>query len=293
MFGGNIGMDSTQAAKESMKMMHDFNLSMGEVEDMFIGINLAVKSTGISTTKYLQLIDGITSQFDKFNKSLNFTVALISTLGKNAKYTAEDLQGMVQGLMGNKKGIELSAFAYGELGKKGMQTAAEAQQARAETAAGELEQNEAFKGKHVENMSIADVLALVKPGDVAAGSVAGRYVNERTRARAMTTAAAKGDALGMASIDKNLGENPASQIIKNLSMLNTSASGGLMAFQQGNKKQEQQVQNMAKSPYFAQVSEFLGVDTQSAMKYMTQAMSQLGEQFKTVAAGGTEGDGDD
>jgi hypothetical protein len=286
-------MDSGEAARQSMKLMHEFNLSMGEVEDTFIGIHRAVQTTGISTTKYLTLLDGISSQFDKFNKSLNYTVSLIAALGKGAKYTAEDIQGMMKGLMGEKKGIELSAFAYSRMGKEGMMGYAGGLQQKANASGRQLSE---LIGSDVSKLQAADILKKINPNDTSTMSLAQRYISERSQGDAAMGMAKKGNYLGLAAMNKIAGETPESQIVKNLALMNTAmkesggkGSKGLMDWQRGNPQQEANIQKLLGSPLFAKLSEFLGTDTQSTFKYMTQAMSQFGEKFKTVATGGDEG----
>lgn len=285
-FGKASGMGETEAAQNSMKFMHEFNLSMGEVEDMFINIGKATKVTGISTTKYLNLIDGITGQFDKMNKSLNYTVGLLNTLGRNAKYTAEDIQGMVKGMMGEKKDLTLSTFAYQQMGGEGRKNYANALQGTADKTANEVAKALGISPEEAAKLNDNDLLNAVKPGEKDQQALVNRYIQERLRARA--TKANINNPLGMASVDMNLGDNAQASMVKNLSLLQTtmkeSGGGGLLNLMGNSKSAMSAKSNLASSPVLAEMSKVLGVDAPSALRYMDKAMNQMSGQFN-VASG--------
>lgn len=289
-FGKSSGMGETEAAQNTMKFMHEFNLSMGEVEDMFINIGKATKVTGISTTKYLNLIDGITGQFDKMNKSLNYTVGLLNTLGRNAKYTAEDIQGMVKGLMGEKKDLTLSTFAYQQMGGEGRKNYANALQGTADKTANEVAKALGISPEEAAKLNDNDLLNSVKPGEKDQQALVNRYIQERLRARA--TKANVNNPLGMASVDMNLGENAQASVVKNLSLLQTtmreSGGGGLLNLMGNSKGAMSAKSNLASSPVLAEMSKVLGVDAPSALRYMDKAMNQMSGQFNVASGTGEE-----
>lgn len=284
-FGKPIGLSETESAQTTMKFMHDFNLSMGEIEDMFVHITSATKVAGLTTTKYLNLIDSVTGQFDKMNKSLGFTAALLVTLGRNAKYTAEDLQGMVKGLMGERKDLVLSAFAYQQMGGAGTANLDRAQQAKATRSASEVEKR--LNVKNAEGMTELELRRAIPANDKDATALVERYIAERSVARA-----GKGrDALGRAAVDMTAGAGPEREIVKNLAMIETTfqqAGGSIMDLLGGSKEAESRKYQMMASPLVAELSKVLGTDIQSTMKYMGGALTQIADEMQVAAGEGPE-----
>lgn len=108
--GTRIGLDPIESTKLMVKNMTEFHQSISGTEDFFIKVNKATQSAGISTTHYLNLIDGVTGAFSTMNKTLQTTVDTLTALGKSGKYTATDLKDMMDAMTGRKKSTAEQAF---------------------------------------------------------------------------------------------------------------------------------------------------------------------------------------
>lgn len=111
-YGKMSGLNEDESTKLTIKGIETFHLSMQGVEDMFIKLNKATQSAGISTTAYLNLIDSVTGSFDSWNKSLNQTLDVMDALGKSGKTTASGMKDMLETLMGKEKDLVTNAFLF-------------------------------------------------------------------------------------------------------------------------------------------------------------------------------------
>lgn len=276
-YGKLAGLGETESAVTTMKFMHEFSVSMGELDDFFVSLGKNVAATGISTTHYLNLIEGITAQFDHFNKSMNYSVALVNLLGKGAKYTAEDIQGMVKGLTGEKKSLEVSAYAYRHINPKDLADMTQAVASRSQKAVEDKLGLAPGSAKDMTSMQLLDAVDKLEGAQKQdAGGKVQSYLLERTRANAFRST----DALGMAAADMNLGETPQLAIVKNMAMLKKAVGGNLMDLTttEGSAR-------ASTSLYASELSKLLGVDFKSAMKFMPQAFHSMGAQMDLAAGG--------
>lgn len=115
LFGGNLGLDQSESVQQTMKLVDRMGLSIGRVQELFVKVDLATKASGISTTKYLEIMDSVADNFTKMNKSMNITVAILNQLGKTGKYTASDLQDMMKTVLGEKKDVATKAFLFNRM----------------------------------------------------------------------------------------------------------------------------------------------------------------------------------
>jgi hypothetical protein len=290
MFGKNIGLDSGESAKLTMKLMHDFSLSMGEVEDMFIGIDKAVQVTGISTIAYLKLIDDVTSQFDKLNKSLNYTCGLMLLLGNNAKYTDDDIKGMVKGLTGNKKPYEQAIYGYQMAGPQGREELAKARQTQYRRTGAGLEKELGLGEGALEGMTREQIQNMVASGHPEQQALATRYLNDRNRGR---SAMAKHGAFDLATQDELYGHDIRSDTTTQLSLLNSILPKGthISDFIGGTKGAENRVQNLMSNKEFMGKANYLNISPEGISAKLGAAGQQIiGGISAAATTGGKEGE---
>jgi hypothetical protein len=275
MFGKNIGLDATESTQLTMKLMHEFSLSMGEVEDMFVHIGKAVQSTGISTVAYLKLIDDVTGEFDKLNKSLNFTCGLMLLLGKNATYTTDDISKMVKGLEGDKKTYEQSIFAYERMGEKGRLGFAKSMQATYQATGAKLIGEGKIKDTNeLESISDEELRNRVTPGHPEETAEMERFIKERKKGKG---AMKDHSALALATQEATTGETLQGKIAKQLSLLKVAMPEGtkLSDFMGTTAGASNRVQSLEKSPEFLKVAEHLNIHPENLTTQLGQAGHQI------------------
>jgi methyl-accepting chemotaxis protein len=277
MFGGNVGLNDQESISTMMKMIHEFNQSIEGTEDFFINMDKAVKATGISTTKYLALIDQITSQFDKFNKSLNNTVAVIQLLGKNSKYTAEYMQNMMKGLTGEKKSMETNAYLIQQMTPEQREGLVGSQEQTAKYLGGKLKEH-GFDAK-LEDIDLRKSLNKFAeenkdqhPEDVKARTEeVEQFIDARKRARTMRENI--NNPIGFSATIENMGENLQSRIATQMSGLSKTiqlSGGGGISDLMDSRKASKLNQAM-----FGAVGKTLGVDPATAQKMMGTAAHEI------------------
>ena len=112
--GRGAGLTDTQTVVRMTKMIHEMRQTFEATHDFLENVNVQARAAGISTSKYLSIIDDLTSQFDKMNKSFNESVSIIQALGTSGANTAEDLTDMAKALTGagENKTIEQNAAGF-------------------------------------------------------------------------------------------------------------------------------------------------------------------------------------
>ncbi len=105
------GMDTRQASEETMKLIVQYGKSMESVHKFFVMLSADVDASGISTSKYLEIIDDVNSHFSLLTKSLGDVVSVLRTLGSTGMLTGESLKEFSQAFM-VPKGAPLPWRAY-------------------------------------------------------------------------------------------------------------------------------------------------------------------------------------
>ena len=117
---GPIGLTQDQAVKISLDMMEKFNATTTRTTEFFKDIDRQTKAAGISTSKYLEIVEAVGSNFDNMNRSLNTTVTLLNTLGRSGRLTGDKMKEVAQGLTGsNVTGIPQRLALLQMMGKGG------------------------------------------------------------------------------------------------------------------------------------------------------------------------------
>lgn len=111
-YGRLAGLDSSQTVAETIKLVTQYKESLASTHDFFIQISKAAATAGITTSKYIQVIDEVNSHYDRSNKLLESTVSIMRLLSVTGRHTAEDLTDAMSAITngGNKRTIEQSAF---------------------------------------------------------------------------------------------------------------------------------------------------------------------------------------
>jgi hypothetical protein len=107
-----VGLSDVEGTKQVMKMLQTYKMTLTGTQDFFRTIGKDIHAAGISTTKYLQLIDDVTDQFGSMNKSIATTTSLLRVLGSTGTSTYDQLKEDVGAITENKAGLEQRAVLF-------------------------------------------------------------------------------------------------------------------------------------------------------------------------------------
>src|SRR6201998_188675 len=115
--GGRLaGMDETQATDQIMKLLQKYHMSLESTDQFFFQLNKDTKAAGITTTKYIQIIDSITDSFDHMARSIDDVTGVMRILGSTGTQTSEMVADALKALSGGPdKSIEQKAFIGTEM----------------------------------------------------------------------------------------------------------------------------------------------------------------------------------
>ncbi len=105
-------LDEGAAAKEIMQVLQEYHTSFIGVQDFFEHINRDTARAGITTTKYINIIEEINKQFDRFGQSLDQTVNTMRMLGRTGIQSSADVREAMAAITnaGQKRTFEMQAF---------------------------------------------------------------------------------------------------------------------------------------------------------------------------------------
>jgi len=111
-YGKLAGLSPSETMAETIKLITQYRQSLGSTEDFFVKIAHDTRAAGISTMKYIQLIDDVNSHYDRSNKLLMTTITIMSNLSKTGRDTAEDISDAMNAVTngGKPQTFENSAF---------------------------------------------------------------------------------------------------------------------------------------------------------------------------------------
>jgi hypothetical protein len=111
-YGRMAGLDPSQTMDQTIKLISQYRQSLGSTEDFFVRINKDTRAAGMSTMKYIQLIDEVNSHYDRSNKLLEATVDTMRLLSVTGRNTAEDLKDALDVTTGGSsdRPLEVKAF---------------------------------------------------------------------------------------------------------------------------------------------------------------------------------------
>lgn len=94
--GKNLGMNQESSVRLTLKLMDKFGLTAAATQDFFRDLDTMMEASGVSASKYIEIADGITDQFDDMNKSLSNTMTLLNSLGKTSRFTGKQMEDMIK-----------------------------------------------------------------------------------------------------------------------------------------------------------------------------------------------------
>ena len=155
--GKNIGMGSDASVRLTMKLMEKFGKTTGATQDFFQNMDTMMESSGVSASKYIDIIDSVTDQFSDMNKSLGGTLAILNNLGKSGRLTGKAMEDMVKTLQSqNQMSTEQRMFNAQQMVAQGGNHALAAQ-LESQATNDEEEQRASLKAKGISDLDLKDI----------------------------------------------------------------------------------------------------------------------------------------
>lgn len=111
-YGKMAGLSPNETMTQTIKLISQYKQSLGSTEDFFVQITKDTHAAGISTNKYIELIDEVNSHYDRSNKLLMTTVTIMRMLGSTGTQSAEDMKESLETLTNHGKQMALPQAAY-------------------------------------------------------------------------------------------------------------------------------------------------------------------------------------
>jgi len=89
-------LTDTEGVTELLKLLDQYGQTMRSSEKFFTQLNKDTQAAGISTTKYLKIIDEVSMHFDRMNRSLEFTTEMMRNLSRYGAISSESLKDMME-----------------------------------------------------------------------------------------------------------------------------------------------------------------------------------------------------
>lgn len=90
--GRMAGFTDAEGVQQTLKLLNEYRATMEDSEDFFIKVRKGADAAGLSTTKYIAIIDEINSHFNRMNKNLNESLNVLTELGRTGRLGSEDLK---------------------------------------------------------------------------------------------------------------------------------------------------------------------------------------------------------
>jgi hypothetical protein len=98
--GRIAGLTDAEGVQRVVKLMEEYRETLEQGENFFMQVTKGAKSAGLSTTKYISILDEVMGRFDRMNRSLDQTVQIMDMLGKSGRLAGEDMQQYLKFLTG-------------------------------------------------------------------------------------------------------------------------------------------------------------------------------------------------
>ena len=154
--GKKLGMDAGSSASETLKLLYKFGQSQTTIKKLSETLTGDIKDSGITITKYLSIIDDISSSFGSWNTSLQSVTSTMRLLGSTGTQTSDQLKESMDTIYGGpKRDLSQSMAILSLEGQKGIeedQKMYEAALAAEGKAATEALEKAGIKGTDVSNV---------------------------------------------------------------------------------------------------------------------------------------------
>jgi hypothetical protein len=144
------GLDEMEGTRQIMKLLQQYHETIAGTDKFFDKLAKDTRAAGITTSKYIQIIDEVTSSFDHMARSIDDVTSTLRVLGHSGTQTGEMVKDSMSALLGpQNRGLEQRAFLA--------QTLTQNPQALAQFASGAQESAMAAGQKALDSLKKAGV----------------------------------------------------------------------------------------------------------------------------------------
>lgn len=287
-----VGLTDVEGTKETIKLLQQYHTTLEGSRKFFQTVARDTRAAGISTTKYLQLIDDVTGQFDTLGKSIDTVTTTLRVLGRTGINTFDSMKDSVSALIGSEKTVEQRAFLSTVMGQGDQAEMQKVNQALADDAQEKFKQGladalneiapgEGGKGKREQVMNAFQKggvdEALRQFGSVKgteAGGAATQQLADLARlAQAAQIRAGKGGAVSGAFMEELVPQDVSNRMVKQMAAMQ-------FAFKKAGTSLEDFVENAnvlnkeGVAPIVSQVGQAVGLDNQNKILQMRSVIQQ-------------------
>jgi hypothetical protein len=96
--GRSVGMGQDASVRLTMKLIEKFGQTTQETQKFFLNLDNMMQHSGVSASKYVEVIDDVLGQFNEMNRSMTQTLSLLNALGKSGRMTGDTMKDVIKGL---------------------------------------------------------------------------------------------------------------------------------------------------------------------------------------------------
>lgn len=96
--GRSVGMGQDASVRLTLKLIEKFGQTTQETQKFFLNLDNMMQHSGVSASKYVEVIDDVLGQFNEMNRSMTNTLGLLNALGKSGRLTGDTLRDVIKGL---------------------------------------------------------------------------------------------------------------------------------------------------------------------------------------------------
>jgi hypothetical protein len=93
--GRVAGMGDAEGIQQTVKLLGQYRMTLETSNQFFVTVAKDSKAAGLSTTKYIQILDEASNHFDRMNKSMSESVNILRMLGRTGSIAGDDMQTMM------------------------------------------------------------------------------------------------------------------------------------------------------------------------------------------------------
>ena len=114
--GAMLGMTDVETTDRMMKLMMQYHLSLKSTDTFFNTLIADTKAAGLSTAKYIQILDEITGQFDHMSRGIGAVTSALRNLGHTGLLTSEMVEDSMKAMMTQKNTPEMNTYLLMQMG---------------------------------------------------------------------------------------------------------------------------------------------------------------------------------
>jgi hypothetical protein len=162
------GLTDQEGVSQVIKLLGEYRETIASSEDFMAQLNKDTAAAGISTTKYLKIIDEVSGAFDKMSKSLDQVTGVMREMSRYGAISSESLKDMMDFLSkGQAKtdtgNMATAAFTQSIMPKDVLEGVRAAQQS---TLSNYVDEYNAEASQHgMSKLNITDIQQKIKSGD--------------------------------------------------------------------------------------------------------------------------------